>query len=72
MEGVFVSTFATLDSAGLFAFLFNRLFLTASHPTPTQILFWDRILVRVSTFIDPLIGYTFGKSLLQVWLSQKH
>ena len=32
-----------------------------------QILFWDRVLVRLSRALDPLLGYRVGKSILGVW-----
>jgi len=56
-----------LDSAGLLASLANRLLLKSATPTQRQILFWDRILVRISRLLDPLSGYNLGKSLLAVW-----
>jgi hypothetical protein len=36
-------------------------------PTERQILTWDRLLVPVSHAIDPLFGYSIGKSVLGVW-----
>jgi SAM-dependent methyltransferase len=56
-----------LDSAGLLASLGNRVLLNASDPTPLQIRFWDRVLVRLSTRLDPLFRYRLGKSVLAVW-----
>lgn len=56
-----------LDSAGLLASLGNRLLLGQSMPTPRQIAFWDRILVCLSTRLDPLLGYRLGKSVLGIW-----
>jgi SAM-dependent methyltransferase len=56
-----------LDSAGLLASLGNRFLLGASQPSARQIRFWDDILVRLSTGIDPLIRYRLGKSVLAVW-----
>ncbi len=56
-----------LDSAGFFASLGNRFFLRQSTPGALQILFWDRVLVRISTVIDVLSGYMFGKSILGIW-----
>lgn len=56
-----------LDSAGLLASLGNRLLLRQPMPTERQILFWDRVLVRLSRGLDPLTGYRCGKSVLAVW-----
>ena len=56
-----------LDSAGLLVSLGNRLLLRQSLPTERQILFWDRVLVRLSRGLDPLTGYRWGKSVLGVW-----
>jgi SAM-dependent methyltransferase len=56
-----------LDAAGLLASGANRLLLRSSDPTPTQILFWDRVLVSISRRLDPLLRYAIGKSALAVW-----
>ncbi len=55
-----------LDSVGLLASLSNR-WLKRSMPTAKQIQLWDRAMVPVSTRIDPLLGYSIGKSVLGVW-----
>lgn len=55
-----------LDSVGTLASLANRVFLRSSMPTRKQILFWDRVLVPASRLIDPLLRYSFGKSLLDI------
>lgn len=56
-----------LDSVGLLASLGNRVLLRAASPTARQIRFWDRVLVRLSTRVDPLLRYRLGKSVLAVW-----
>ena len=56
-----------LDSVGFFASLANKLLLQQSMPTPKQIAFWDGILVRTSTWVDPILGHRAGKSVLGVW-----
>jgi SAM-dependent methyltransferase len=56
-----------LDSVGLGASLGNRLFLRSASPTEAQVGFWDRVLVRASMLLDPLLGYRVGKSILGVW-----
>ena len=56
-----------LDSVGLLASLANRLWLNAAAPTRRQIRFWDRVLVRASRWIDPLLLNSVGKSVVGVW-----
>ncbi|HAC65625.1 MAG TPA: methyltransferase type 12, partial [Cyanothece sp. UBA12306] len=56
-----------LDSMGTLASLGNRLLLRSSRPTLKQIKFWDRFMVPLSTKIDLLIRYSFGKSILGIW-----
>lgn len=57
----------SLDSVGLLASLANRLILKSAAPTRGQILFWDRVLVRASLWLDPLTLRRLGKSVLGVW-----
>lgn len=56
-----------LDSVGLMASLANKLLLQQAMPTPRQIAFWDRVLVRGSEWVDPLTGFQVGKSVLGIW-----
>jgi len=56
-----------LDSFGLMATVANKLLLHQSMPSSKQIAFWDRCLVSVSRWTDPLIGFSLGKSLIGVW-----
>jgi SAM-dependent methyltransferase len=56
-----------MDSVGFFASLANRLALRQSDPTERQIAIWDRLMVRASRVIDPIVGYRLGKSALMVW-----
>lgn len=56
-----------LDSVGLLASLGNRLILKSALPTPRQIAVWDRLMVPLSTLLDPLTGRRLGKSVLGVW-----
>ena len=56
-----------LDSIGLFASLANKLILRSAMPKPSQIAFWDRVLVRSSRVVDPILGHSAGKSVLAVW-----
>jgi SAM-dependent methyltransferase len=56
-----------LDSVGLLASGANRFLLKSSSPNLGQIRFWDRVLVRASRMVDPLLAYSVGKSVLSVW-----
>lgn len=56
-----------LDSVGAVASLTNKFFLKQSYPTAQQIQMWDSNIVPISMFIDPLISFSCGKSLLGVW-----
>jgi SAM-dependent methyltransferase len=56
-----------LDSIGLLASLGNRLFLRQAMPGPGQIALWDKVLVRCSRCVDPIVGYSLGKSVLCIW-----
>jgi len=55
-----------LDSVGFFASLGNRLFLRQAMPDLRQIMVWDRLLVPLSRFVDPLLRYRAGKTVLYV------
>jgi SAM-dependent methyltransferase len=56
-----------LDSIGLLASMGNRFLLKDSMPGPGQIAFWDKLLVRCSRLVDPVVGHRLGKSVLNVW-----
>ncbi|MCE0521508.1 MAG: class I SAM-dependent methyltransferase [Methylacidiphilales bacterium] len=56
-----------LDSMGLMASVANKLLLHQNMPSPEQIAFWDRCLVSLSCWTDPLLGFSVGKSLIAVW-----
>jgi SAM-dependent methyltransferase len=56
-----------LDAVGMLASAGNRMFLKSAHPKLEQIRFWDRFLVPVSRVVDPLVGHSFGRSVLAVW-----
>jgi SAM-dependent methyltransferase len=56
-----------LDSAGALTSLMNRLVLSQSMPTVRQIVFWDRWIIPVTRWIDPLLLHGFGRSLLGIW-----
>jgi SAM-dependent methyltransferase len=56
-----------VDSIGVIASTSNRFILRSKMPTARQIEFWDRVMVPVSRIVDPLLGYTLGKSVGGVW-----
>jgi hypothetical protein len=56
-----------LDSFGLLASVANKLLLHQSMPSAKQIAFWDRCLVPISRWTDPVIAFSLGKSLIGVW-----
>jgi len=60
-----VSTY--LDSAGVVLSLANRLVLRRRLPTARDIAFWDRRVVPLAAWIDPLAGRFFGRSVLGAW-----
>jgi SAM-dependent methyltransferase len=56
-----------LDSVGLLASLANRLLLKQSMPTLRQVQTWDRFFVPLSRWLDPLLAYRLGKTVVGVW-----
>lgn len=56
-----------LDSFGMLASAGNLLFLQASNASAGQMRFWDNYLVPISRFMDPVLGYSAGRSLLAIW-----
>ncbi len=56
-----------LDSVGVMASAANRFLMKQGMPTPSQLRFWDRVLVPLSRWVDRLTAFTFGKSILGVW-----
>lgn len=56
-----------LDSLGLMLSLANRFVLRSNNPKPRQIKFWDRWVVPCSRVLDPVVGRSFGRSIVGVW-----
>lgn len=56
-----------LDSVGLMLSAANRLLLRSGSPTVGQVKLWDRIFVKGSRMLDPLLGNSVGKSIVGVW-----
>jgi SAM-dependent methyltransferase len=65
--GTTVESVTFLDSVGLAASAANKLILRASMPTLGQVVTWDRLMVPASRLLDPLLGHSFGRSVLFVW-----
>lgn len=59
-----------LDSVGLLASLANKWFLKQDYPTMKQIKFWDNNIIPVSTFADPTLFYSLGKTIVGIWQKQ--
>jgi hypothetical protein len=66
-KGVDLVRMRYIDSVGLLASLANRVALKQAIPTLAQVMTWDRMLVPLSTWIDPILGYRLGKSVIAVW-----
>lgn len=66
-EGLDLAWLGYLDSVGFFASLANKMLLRQAMPTPRQIAFWDGVLVRASTWVDPILRHRAGKSVLGIW-----
>jgi 2-polyprenyl-3-methyl-5-hydroxy-6-metoxy-1,4-benzoquinol methylase len=56
-----------LDSVGLLASLANRVFLRSALPSAAQIRLWDSYMVPCSRLLDPVLRYSFGKTIVLVW-----
>jgi SAM-dependent methyltransferase len=56
-----------LDSIGMVASMGNRFVLKSEIPSLSQITLWDRFIVPISRFVDPLLANRFGKSIMAVW-----
>jgi hypothetical protein len=56
-----------LDSVGVFASFANKYLLKQANPAEKQILTWDRLMIPISTVLDPVLGYCAGRSILVVW-----
>jgi ubiquinone/menaquinone biosynthesis C-methylase UbiE len=56
-----------LDTVGMLASAANRFLLKKDLPKPSQLQFWDRVMVPLSKVIDPILKYRFGKTILAVY-----
>lgn len=55
-----------LDSVGYFLSCANRFLLGRSMPTTNQIALWNNVILPISKLVDPLIRYSFGKSVVMI------
>ena len=57
-----------LDSMGYFLYYLNKLFFKEeTYPTNLKIFIWDKIFTPLSTIVDFLTGYRFGKNILCIY-----
>ena len=55
------------DSVGALLSLANRLMLHQSRPSAAQIGLWDRFVVPLSTHVDQMVRYSFGRSVIAIY-----
>ena len=60
-KSIYLDAFGVLASAG------NLLFLQAPKASVGQMQFWDNCLVPLSRFMDRLLAYSLGRSVLSIW-----
>ncbi len=65
-EGLQVEMLRYLDSVGMLASSANRYLLKSDSPSLAQVQIWDRWMVRSSRWLDPILGYSLGKSIVCV------
>lgn len=56
-----------LDFSSIPVSLAARYLFTSGRPTPAQIRIWDSCFVPISRIMDPIVGYSSGKSLIGIW-----
>jgi SAM-dependent methyltransferase len=56
-----------VDAVGMLASLGNKIILKSGSPKQSQIDFWDRVMIPASRFIDPLLRFRVGKTIIGVW-----
>jgi 2-polyprenyl-3-methyl-5-hydroxy-6-metoxy-1,4-benzoquinol methylase len=56
-----------LDSVGMCASLANKLLLKKPLPSERDIRLWDKRMVPISRVLDPIFGYSVGRSVFAVW-----
>jgi len=57
-----------LDFFGYFLYYLNKIFFKEeTYPTDLKIFIWDKIFTPLSTIVDFLTGYRFGKNILCIY-----
>jgi SAM-dependent methyltransferase len=56
-----------LDALGILASAGNLVFLQASKASAGQMRFWDNWLVPISRFMDRVLAFSVGRSVLAIW-----
>jgi SAM-dependent methyltransferase len=56
-----------LDFLGGALSLINRFVLNKSHPSRSQIVFWDSVIIPMSKIFDYLLRFQVGKSILAIY-----
>ena len=56
-----------LDFLGGALSLINRFVLNQSHPSRSQIVFWDGVIIPISKIFDKLLRFQVGKSILAIY-----
>ena len=56
-----------LDSVGLLASMANRVFLGQAMPSARQLRLWDRGMIRASRWLDRVLRYRIGRSIMIAW-----
>lgn len=56
-----------LDACAIPVSLAARYLFTSGNPSAGQVRLWDSFFVPLSRIMDPVVGYSFGKSLLGIW-----
>lgn len=62
--GTTIQTMHYLDSVGMLASIANKLFLKTDTPSLSQIKFWDQFMVKTSRWVDRILFYRLGKSIV--------
>jgi hypothetical protein len=66
-ENLLVEKIIYADSVGYFASLANKIILKQQYPTKKQIHFWDTWMVPLSKWVDRILFYKAGKSVIGIW-----
>ncbi len=66
-EGFEMEDIFYLDFFGILLSIANRIMLKQKLPTRRQINIWDTRVVPFSRFLDRIIGYRIGKTVIGIW-----